>query len=208
VRGKQADIGQFVGPGAPLATVYSTEAAEIRLPVPRQELAFLDLDLGRGDLGDQGPEVRLSGQAIAETQTWVGRVVRTDGGFDPRTRTLGLYVRVVDPFSRQSPGDNVLPMGLFVEGEIQGRVAENVAVLPRAALRDGNRVLVAADDRLLYRPVEVVRTMSDEVVIGGGLEAGELVCVSNLETVVDGMRIRALRDDAAIETERQREARL
>ena len=33
MRGKQADVGQFVGAGAPLATVYSTDAAEIRLPV-------------------------------------------------------------------------------------------------------------------------------------------------------------------------------
>jgi RND family efflux transporter MFP subunit len=208
MRGKQADVGQFVGPGAPLATVYATDVAQIRLPVARQELAFLDLDLGRGDFGDQGPEVRLSSQPATGEHSWAGRVVRTDGGFDPRTRMLGLYVEVADPFSQRSPGGDVLPMGLFVEAEIQGRVAEDVAVLPRAALRDGNRVLVAADDRLLYRPVEVLRTLSDEVVIGGGLVAGELVCISNLETVVDGMRIRTLRDDAPLETERQREARL
>ena len=208
VRGKQADIGQFVAPGTPLATVYSTDVAEIRVPVQRHELAFLDLDLGRGDFGDQGPVVHLSGDAGGGRQSWSGRVVRADGGFDPRTRMLGLYVEVADPFGRQSAGGDVLPMGLFVEAEIQGRVAEEVAVLPRAALRDGGRVLVATDDRLLYRSVEVVRTLSDEVVIGGGLEAGELVCVSNLETVVDGMRIRTLRDDAPLETERQREAKL
>ncbi len=44
--------------------------------------------------------------------------------------------------------------------------------------------------------------------MGGGLEAGELVCVSNLETVVDGMRVRTVRDDAPLETDRQREERL
>ena len=38
--------------------------------------------------------------------------------------------------------------------------------------------------------------------------AGELVCVSNLETVVDGMRVRSVRDDAPVETDEQREARL
>ncbi|MFQ5350186.1 MAG: efflux RND transporter periplasmic adaptor subunit, partial [Thermoanaerobaculia bacterium] len=127
---------------------------------------------------------------------------------DPRTRMLGLYVEVADPFGRRGGGGEVLPMGLFVEAEIQGRVAGSVAVLPRAALRDGDRVLVASEDRLRYRRVEVVRTVADEVVIGDGLEAGELVCVSNLETVVDGMRVRAQRQEPPLETARQREERL
>jgi multidrug efflux pump subunit AcrA (membrane-fusion protein) len=121
---------------------------------------------------------------------------------------LGLYVEVADPFGRRGAGGDVLPMGLFVEAEVQGRILEEAAVLPRSALRDGDRVLVVTDDRLRYRPVEVVRTLDDEVIVGAGLEAGELVCVSNLETVVDGMRVRSLRDDEPLETERQREARL
>lgn len=208
LRAKLADIGQFVGRGTPLATVYATDTAEIRVPVARGDLGFLDLDLGRGDLGDRGPAVRLTSGSAGKAQRWDGRVVRTDGGFDPRTRMLGLYVEVDDPFGRHGDGGAVLPMGLFVEAEIQGRRAEAVAVLPRAALRDGDRMLVVADDRLRYRAVEVVRTLDDEVVVSAGLEAGELVCVSNLETVVDGMRVRSLRDESALETDSQREARL
>ena len=208
VRAKLADVGQSVAPGSPLATVFSTDAAEIRVPVPRDELPFLDLDLGRGDFGNEGPVARLTGDAAGGRQSWQGRVVRADGGFDPRTRMLGLYVEVKDPFGRRGGGGEVLPMGLFVEAEIQGRLADNVAVLPRSALRDGDRVLVAADDRLTYRAVEVVRILGDEVVIGKGLDSGELVCISNLETVVDGMRVRAQRDEPPLETERQREERL
>ena len=208
VRAKQADVGQFVAPGTPLAAVYSTDVAEVRVPVPREELAYLELDLGRGDFGDQGPPVRLTGQAGDGSQGWQGRVVRADGGFDPRTRMLGLYIEVADPFDRRGGDGAVLPMGTFVDAEIRGRLAQGVAVLPRAALRDGDRVLVAADDRLRFRPVEVLRKQGEEVVIAGGLAAGELVCVSNLETVVDGMRIRSVREDAPLETARQREERL
>lgn len=207
LRAKLADVGQSVTRGTPLAQVFATDTAAIRLPVPREELAFLDLDLGRGDFGDSGPEVRLRGDLAGETRSWRGRVVRTDGGFDPRTRMLGLYVEVADPFAREGGGE-VLPMGLFVEAEIAGRKVDDVAVLPRSALRDGGRVLVAAEDRLRYRQVEVVRAAGDRVVIGGGLEDGELVCVSNIETVVDGMSVRTIRDDAPLETERQREERL
>jgi RND family efflux transporter MFP subunit len=206
MRSKQADVGQFVGPGTPLAAVYSTATAEIRVPVAREELAFLDLDLGRGDYGSDGPEVLLTGDGRG---SWRGRVVRADGGFDPRTRMLGLYVEVADPFNRKRGGGGpILPMGLFVEAEIEGRIAEGVALLPRAALREGDRVLVAAAGRLSYRQIDVVRLQQDTLVVGGGLEAGELVCVSNLEVVVDGMRVRTVHDDAPLETDRQREERL
>lgn len=209
VRSKQADIGQFVARGTPLAAVYSTAVAEIRVPVPRAELAFLDLDLGRGDYGREGPEVVLSGDLGGGRQSWRGRVVRADGGFDARTRMLGLYVEVADPFNRRgAEGATVLPMGLFVEAEIEGRTVERAAVLPRAALRDGDRVLVVADDRLRYRRIEVLRLLSEEFVVAGGLEAGELVCVSPLEIVVDGMRVRSVRDDSPVETARQREESL
>ena len=37
---------------------------------------------------------------------------------------------------------------------------------------------------------------------------GELVCISNLETAVDGMRVRSVREDAPLETDSQREAKL
>lgn len=207
VRSKQADLGQFVGPGTPLATVYSSDAAEVRVPVPREELSYLELDLGRGDFGDQGPPARLTGSGAGGGPAWQGRVVRADGGFDPRTRMLGLYIEVPDPFARGG-GGAVLPMGTFVDAVIQGRRAEGVAVLPRAALRDGDRVLVAVGERLRFRPVEVLRKQGEEVVIAGGLEAGELVCVSNLETVVDGMRVRSVLEDAPVETDAEREARL
>ena len=59
VRQKQVDVGQFVSPGSPLGTVYAVDYAEIRLPLPDEELAFLDLPLVyRGEAAKKsGPEV-------------------------------------------------------------------------------------------------------------------------------------------------------
>jgi NADPH-dependent 2,4-dienoyl-CoA reductase/sulfur reductase-like enzyme len=70
-----------------------------------------------------------------------------------------------------------------------------VAVLPRGALRGGSQVLVLdAEGRLRFRDVEVLRAQRDEVVIRSGLADGERVCVSPLETVVDGMAVRVAPD--------------
>lgn len=195
IRAKRVDLGQYVAPGTPLAETYSTDAAEVRLPVPKDDLAFLDLDLGDGDPGAAGPPVTLRTDLYGAEAVWEARVVRADGAFDPRTRMLDLFARVDDPFRRGNGSEGPpLPMGLFVDAEIRGRVARDVIVLPRAALRDGDQVLVADEEgRLRFRPVEVMRKVRDEVILRAGVLDGEMVCISPLETVVDGMRVRTIR---------------
>lgn len=199
VRETQADVGQTVAPGTPLATVYATDSVEVRLPVAKDQLAFLDVSLGAGDGGagiGPGPPVTLRAELAGAPRSWRGRVVRTAGTIDPRTRMLDLYARVDDPFGRNGAGGAPLPIGLFVEAEIEGKTVPGAFVLPRAALRTarpgrGEEVLVVdAGGRARFRPVEVLRTRGEEVVISAGLDDGDRVIVSPLDDAVDGMRVR------------------
>ena len=80
---------------------------------------------------------------------------------------------------------------MFVEAEIAGSRIENAIVIPRTALR-GSRVLIVDDEsRLRFRDVNVLRVDREFAVIVGGLEEGDLVCVSTIEAVTDGMKVRA-----------------
>jgi len=45
VRSESVDVGQFVSRGTPVARLYAVDFAEVRLPLPDRELAFLDLAL-------------------------------------------------------------------------------------------------------------------------------------------------------------------
>jgi multidrug efflux pump subunit AcrA (membrane-fusion protein) len=90
------------------------------------------------------------------------------------------------------------PVGLFVHAEIQGRPAENIVVVPRAAIRNASDVLVVDDDhRLRFRTVELLRVYGDEAFISDGLIEGELISISPLQAVVDGMRVEPLLDSNA-----------
>jgi hypothetical protein len=112
---------------------------------------------------------------------------------------LHLVARVDDPYARKSSDRTPLPLNLFVDAEIAGRAVESAVVLPRAALRDATHVLVVdAENRLQHREVEVLRASQDEVVIEAGLAAGERVCISPLDTVVDGMRVRVASQAPAV----------
>ncbi len=196
IRATRVDVGQYVGPGTPLAEIFSTEYAEIRLPVTNDDLGYLDLNLARAGQGKPTP-VELSGELAGSTYSWPARIVRAAGELDAKTRMLPLWARIDDPFGRDG-GGVPLPMGLYVDAAIRGRTVAGAVALPRAALRGASEVLVVdGEERLRYRTVEVVRVERDEVVIGGGLDPGERVCVSPLETVVDGMSVRVVEETPA-----------
>ena len=205
VREERVDVGQFVNRGAPIAKVYAVDYAEVRLPIADEELAYLDLPLFQRDgvETEEGPEVRLHARFAGAERTWTGRVVRTEGEIDPRSRMVHVVARIQDPYGSDGARARApLAVGLFVEAEILGNLVEGVAVLPRAALRGDDQVwIVDAESRLRFRTIEPLRSTRSEVVIRSGLSSGERVCVSPLETVVDGMRVRVVEeDDGGIET--------
>ena len=193
VREENIGVGQFVNRGNPVAKLYATDFVEIRLPVPDQQLAFLDLQLGGiGPSEQTGPKVKLHASFAGGEYTWEGRVHRTEGEIDPRTRTVNVVARVESPYD-PSGGRPPLAVGLFVRAVIEGRELADATVIPRSALHDRDRVwTVDADDRLRERAVQVLRTYRDEAILSGGLRSGERIVISPLRTPVEGMRVKPM----------------
>jgi len=118
VRSKRVDVGEFVTRGSVIATLYAVDFAEIRLPVPDRELAFLDIPLvprlfgqevsheeveeeevevEEGSLVDGSP-VAFTAEFAGRIHHWNGTLVRTEAELDPRTRMVHLVARVEDPY--------------------------------------------------------------------------------------------------------------
>ena len=189
VRSERVDLGQFVSRGQSIAAVYASDFVEIRLPIADGQLAYLDVQLGqRGELpASERPAAVLSTVYGGRHYEWMGELVRTEAEIDSRSRMVNAIVRVANADDGDHPP---LPVGLFVNAEIQGRLVDDVVILPRAVLRNQNQVLVVDDDnRLRFRDVTLLRFDQDNVVINGGLEAGEIVNLSPLQTVIEGMRV-------------------
>ena len=187
LRAKRVDRGEFVSRGGPLATIYSVAAAEVTLPVPDSELAFLDLPLGT-DLRGAGPRVLLEAQFAGGRHEWEARIVRVGGEIDPATRMVNLIARVEDPY-RAIGNRPPLSVGLFVDAEIVGRVVDSVFEAPRGALVGADRLWLVEDDRLVLRQVGILRAAPDVVIVSDGLSAGDLISLTTLESAVEGMRV-------------------
>ena len=194
VRSERVDLGQYASRGQAVASVYASDAVEVRLPVADSQLAYLDLPLGyRGELApEDAPEVILSTDYGGQHYEWVGKLVRTEAEIDAKTRMVTAVARV----DNQAQGEQPLHVGLFVSAAIRGKEVDNIVALPRAALRNRDQVLVVdGEQRLRFRPVSVMRFEQDKVIINAGLEDGEIVNVSPIQTVIDGMRVNPV-DDA------------
>ena len=195
VRSENVDIGQYVMVGGSVASIYATEYAEVQLLIPDDELAFLDLPLNGGSL-DSVPEVQLVAVLAGREIRWSGEIDRTAAELDPRSRVVRSLVRVKDPYGLRDESRPPLLVGSYVRATIQGRTERGAIVVPSTALRGADRVwLVDAENRLRFRTVAVLRRMGDEVVLRSGLKAGDRVCVSPVDPVVDGMRIRVEGED-------------
>ena len=194
VRSENVDIGQFVSRGSPIATIYAGNQAEVRLPIADRQLAFLNIPVSiRGEIPQEfQPEVTLTAQYAGQTLEWKGNIVRSEAEIDVSSRMVQLVARV-ESTSNPVP----LSIGLFVSAEIQGLAAKNVVVLPREALRNDNQVLVVDDEnRLRFRKIETLRLYQDDLLVQAGLEAGERVCISPLETAIEGMVVNPVINEA------------
>lgn len=189
VRVERVDFGQFLSRGQSIATLYATDYVEIRLPIPDAELAYLELPLFRGGAVAEGPVVTLRARFAGAEHTWHGRIVRTEGEIDPKSRMVHAVARVEDPYG-ETAGSAPLAVGLFVEAEIEGPVAEDVLLVPRGALRERNHLLIVdADDRLHPLPVELLRLDREDALVRGSLPPGSRICISQISTFVPGMLV-------------------
>jgi RND family efflux transporter MFP subunit len=184
---ESVDVGQYVTPGAPVATVYGTDAVEVRLPLEDRELAYFDVP---DRSGGGGPRAEVRAEFGGSIHSWEGRVTRMETQVDPSSRMVHIVVEILNPFDRANGRPPLLP-GTFVDVRIFGKTAENVVAIPRYAVREGGVVWLVEDGTLRIRPVGITRSDREQALVSGGLTGGDQIVVSSLDVVTDGMKVRS-----------------
>ena len=204
VSAKNTDIGQFVTTGASIAETFAVDYAEVRLPVPETKISFLDLPPATGYKNDDyAPEVDLVSRIGDTEYHWTGKLTRTEGVLDTRTRVLFSVVQIEDPYNLYSNemGREPLRIGTYVNAAIQGRLLEDVVVLPRYTLQSNNIIWTADNEgRLRPKTVEVLTINGDNVYISSGLKDGDQVVITRLENPLNGMQVQVNIAEGTIQT--------
>ncbi len=184
VLSKSADLGQFVNVGSSVAEVYSTEVAEVRLPLTARQRQHVSVTTGL-----QIP-VKLIAQYGDKEYIWQATINRLEGAVDSESRQYYAVASILNPFVdvtevnvRANVGpDNVasnnaafnrentkgealtvikpaLAVGQFIKAKIAGDWIDNSFLIPRNALRQPQRLwLVAEDNTLVHVAVDVIQS--------------------------------------------------
>lgn len=183
---ENVDVGQFVGNGSRLATVYGTKIVEVRVPLDSREMAWFEVPSKRGSLGSKA-EVSVSFGGARSV--WEGRVTRMEAQVDQISRMVHVVIEVPKPYDTSGGRPALLP-GSFVDVRIEGRTLDQVVAVPRHAIHDGGNVWVFDEGSLRIREVEVLRQDRQQALISAGLDEGDLVITSSLDAVTEGMTVR------------------
>lgn len=180
IRSKLVEAGTVVSPGTAVAEMFSTDGYKVRLSVPVDDAVRVQR------LDGDAPEVRFFTTAGGQRAEWKGEIVRTEGNIERTSRSL-TFVGSIPKSNIMSDTRVPLLPGLFVDAAIEGRVLENVTRLPRVALLDDRRVLVVdKENKLRFREIHIAWSDRKHVYVSGGLVAGERVCITTVESIIDG----------------------
>jgi len=192
VRSEQLEIGQFLNVGAPVATVAGIDQIEIVVPLPLEEIVWIQVP--RKGTKQRGSLAKVELQSGGRTFHWQGEITRSLGEIDPRNRMARVVVTVNDPFTEDTEKANLLNdllPGMFVNVQILGEELSDIISVPRGAMHDNDTIWVIDDEnRLHIREVDILRRERDEVLIRSGLDANEKIVLTNLSGAAEGMLLR------------------
>jgi len=212
VRQKQADLGAYLAPGTPVATVYGTETVEIVVSLPTRKAALIrNLWATTGQQSDPALPATVTTTYGGQELSWPGRVHRVEGAISERTRTVDVVVRVPDPYDRtmtvqsrmpeqgeppSGPERPPLAVGTYAEVDIEGRQDGSYHVVPRRAVHsrtpDQPPVVwtVEGDSMLVERPVTPIQTVEEQTYLAPTLDPDARVITTDLRVQTDSMAVR------------------
>ena len=156
---RQASIGEYLAPGAPVATLVRLHPLRLRLAVPEREAAGVQT----------GQAVRLTVEGDATEH--VGRIARLSPAIQEQNRTLAIEAEIPNEKGLLRPGS-------FARASVVTQAAQPVVMVPASAIvtfAGIEKVITVKDGKSVERRVQTGRRDGARVEIVSGLDAGEPV---------------------------------
>lgn len=179
---RQVNLGQYLAPGSPVASLQALQPVYVNFTVPQQEIGRLE----------PGAVLQVKSDGFAGTES--GRVTALDSVVDEAMRNI----RVQATFDNR--GGKMKP-GMFVEAQLARGTNTSVVVVPASAISYapfGDSVFVVEDmkgpDGKSYRGVrqQFVKLgggRGDQVAVVTGLKPGEEVVTSGVFKLRSGAAV-------------------
>ncbi|MEL6959905.1 MAG: efflux RND transporter periplasmic adaptor subunit [Pseudomonadota bacterium] len=194
VQSKEAEIGNVVAGGAPIAQIYTDDQMEVSIAI-RETDAVLIPGLFDGRPAPAQVFIDFAG----ETKVWNAEIVRIDPALDPQTRTLTTTVALGERLESETEFAAGAPPALinaFAKVVIEGIQPENTYAIPSTAMRSGDVVWVLRDGQLAFHPAERVHVDGETTYVRlTGLDPDDRLILTTLAAPQEGEALRDVGDE-------------
>ena len=173
-----ADVGEFVTPNTPnskVATIVRTSVLRMKIDIPEQSIG--KVATGQG--------ISLQTTAYPD-RNFAGTVVRISPSLNATARTLSVEAEVQNT-------EGLLKPGQFATVRITQSNPEPAVMVPAKAVRavgNTNSVFVVKDGAAREQFVQLGLLENDMIQVKQGVIEGDLVAVSNVNLLTDGILVR------------------
>ncbi|MDF7801624.1 efflux RND transporter periplasmic adaptor subunit [Pontiellaceae bacterium B1224] len=177
---RNVNIGSQANLTSQLGELIGTDAYWITISIPVDRLSWVTIPGSSVEIQSMSGAVRT------------GTVIKLMGSLEEKGRMARLLVEVKDPLclTPENADKKPLLLGEFVQTIIDGTELEEVFSIPRNSLREGSVVWIATDDqKLAIREVEVLWRDADQVLFRDGLNNGDQIIISDINTPINEMDV-------------------
>ncbi len=175
VSDRPADVGEYISPTSKVATVVNINPLRVRIDVPEQAISQIR----------QGESVSVSVADFSD-RSFSGRVARISPNVTATSRTLTVEADVDNPNGELKPGQ-------FATIRVLLPQKGTAVMVPQRALRTisgATYVFVIKNGFAQQRLIQSGQTEGDMVEIKSGIAADEVVAISNVDQLSDGVAVR------------------
>ena len=174
VQQRMVSLGELVKEQMPVMQIVRVDPLKVIAEIPE----------GLAPWVQSGQPVDLQVDAYPD-RPFTGKVSRISPAVNQQTRAFPFEALVPNP-------QGLLKPGTFVRVKLTTNHVEQLLTLPYAALqyRYGvNRAFVVTGDSIVGREVKVGDRLGDRIEILGGVAAGDVVAMTDVDNLADGMKV-------------------
>ena len=195
--------GQLISSQTEIATLVETDQFWVQVTIPVSRLSRIRFP-------DNGGQPGAAARIIFENEDGTiisrpGTLFKLLGELDSQSRMAKILVAINDPLNRKendnlagNPGNGKILLGSYVKVEIEAGTLDNIYVVPRQAVHEGDIIwLLNRENSLATRSVDIVWRRQDEMLIRADLNNSEKLIVSRLQSPLPGMALRSAAQNEA-----------
>ncbi|HEY0681489.1 MAG TPA: efflux RND transporter periplasmic adaptor subunit [Steroidobacter sp.] len=184
-----------------LTRIVQVDPLYVEFSVPEAEAAMIRGSLAPANKAS-APTVRLvleSGQEYPET----AKITFVDNAVDVNSGTVRVRAVLKNPEAQLIPGQ-------FIRARVDGVLLSNVVAVPRKAVMSSAQGqfiwIVNGEQKVEFRPVQIGRSMGNNIIVTEGLAPGDRYIVEGVLKVQPGIQVSAVSVDAASKQAEQQPA--